>query len=1059
MVSVILTGHDYDSIMKQISHFCRQTYRNVEMIFVDHFHESCEADEKRERAKFNNFLKRRNVTTVKYERTYGYAYEPVSCEELFVFGMKQAKGDYVILSKDYVTYNNTFIETAVEKAVKEDADFVYTDLVVSWKEGTASRYFHEILTNGEAPYNEYIKHAGKLFGLDSETNKLIKTELCWKVCDEITGFYVRGNRASAFAGEAVFGAALWARAEKAVYVPEVFSIVDWEAEDKTISDYAGERNTGKVVEEIGAVFQFVHNRCTEAKIDKVQEDTYKADTISRFVWRSGWAVANLKSDLENKYGISIKEYSIMDAFLGRISDIDISEAEAVPQEILELDQDMKIKIFISMHKPSFVPENKYLIPIQMGAAIADKRFENTFHDDEGENISAKNRCYCELTAQYWAWKNCPDEDYYGFWHYRRFFSFNENEKSQAGECITHEILNYDSMEKSCIDEKHIEDVCKNYDMILPRPWVCCEDGRQMTTYEQWCKHFNKDDLDIAVKVIIKRFPEYYDAAMDVLQADSIPVCNMFIMKKELFQEYSNFLFTVLEDVESLIDQKLYNPEEYRTLGHLGERMLAIFARYVELTKPDVDICYLERTIYDDTRPVAKVKHLVKDNCVSVMLACNDIYMPYTDVLLQSICDNADDKYFYDVVILHRDITEYNQTMAKNIFVRKKNMLLRFADVTRNFEKYAKVHVDRHLTLETYYRFLALDVFEGYDRVLYIDCDTVVNADLADLFFTEMEDEYIAATRDYDLIAQCVYNKEWYREHVLKYINIDDFFNYFQAGVILFNLKNMKKEFSSEMLFNVALSRNWHFHDQDVLNSLLNGHIKYVENKWNVFSLLDEKSPRRELLLKALAADFAQDYKNSRKNPAIIHFAGVPKVWNDTSVDLGYIFWQYARRSPFYERLIYDLIGDPAKNDWMTFICQYTENVGIDFFTIKTLKEVWSSNYAVIDFMYLSNHNVIETDTLTISTSLFLKDQGGAWLDVMQFRWDKKIPVFAENILFNIDENNDLKIYARMTEQYAGFSFTVRTLESRTQCKPTIEVNNNHFVENPIVLSENLRKGW
>ena len=42
------------------------------------------------------------------------------------------------------------------------------------------------------------------------------------------------------------------------------------------------------------------------------------------------------------------------------------------------------------------------------------------HDDEGDNISNKNKTYCELTAQYWAWKNM-EADYYGFFHYRRYF--------------------------------------------------------------------------------------------------------------------------------------------------------------------------------------------------------------------------------------------------------------------------------------------------------------------------------------------------------------------------------------------------------------------------------------------------------------------------------------------------------------------------------------------------------------------------------------------------------------------------------------------------------------
>ena len=74
----------------------------------------------------------------------------------------------------------------------------------------------------------------------------------------------------------------------------------------------------------------------------------------------------------------------------------------------------KIKIYISCHKDCFVPEHPFLFPIQVGCAISEKRLPFALHDDEGENISSKNKMYCELTAQYWAWKNDTDADYYGF---------------------------------------------------------------------------------------------------------------------------------------------------------------------------------------------------------------------------------------------------------------------------------------------------------------------------------------------------------------------------------------------------------------------------------------------------------------------------------------------------------------------------------------------------------------------------------------------------------------------------------------------------------------------
>lgn len=87
-----------------------------------------------------------------------------------------------------------------------------------------------------------------------------------------------------------------------------------------------------------------------------------------------------------------------------------------------LNHDPNIKIYVVCHKPSYVPPNPYLYPIQVGTALAKEALEGMLHDNEGDNISKKNKSYCELTAQYWAWKN-EEADYYGFFHYRRYFSF------------------------------------------------------------------------------------------------------------------------------------------------------------------------------------------------------------------------------------------------------------------------------------------------------------------------------------------------------------------------------------------------------------------------------------------------------------------------------------------------------------------------------------------------------------------------------------------------------------------------------------------------------------
>ena len=79
----------------------------------------------------------------------------------------------------------------------------------------------------------------------------------------------------------------------------------------------------------------------------------------------------------------------------------------------------EIRLMVSCHQMEEVPPLPLLRPIQVGAALSSERFPGFLRDDTGENISHKNRSYCELTAQYWAWKNLT-ADHYGFFHYRRY---------------------------------------------------------------------------------------------------------------------------------------------------------------------------------------------------------------------------------------------------------------------------------------------------------------------------------------------------------------------------------------------------------------------------------------------------------------------------------------------------------------------------------------------------------------------------------------------------------------------------------------------------------------
>ena len=80
----------------------------------------------------------------------------------------------------------------------------------------------------------------------------------------------------------------------------------------------------------------------------------------------------------------------------------------------------KIKLIVALHKEFKTPDNSIYVPLELGAATRENHFLE-LRDDSGDNISARNPNYCELTGLYWAYKNLTDYDIIGLVHYRRYF--------------------------------------------------------------------------------------------------------------------------------------------------------------------------------------------------------------------------------------------------------------------------------------------------------------------------------------------------------------------------------------------------------------------------------------------------------------------------------------------------------------------------------------------------------------------------------------------------------------------------------------------------------------
>lgn len=228
----------------------------------------------------------------------------------------------------------------------------------------------------------------------------------------------------------------------------------------------------------------------------------------------------------------------------------------------------EIKVFVSYHQPSPVPEHPLLVPIQVGASLAEERFPGFLRDDQGENISRKNRSYCELTAQYWAWKNVR-ADYYGFFHYRRYLYPDVNAKwpYRIEGAPTGEVLDKLGYERFAT-------LISQYDLILPKG----EDMRvPVREHYAGAPFHHKRDLELVEEIVRERHPEYAAAMESYFSGTRCYFGNIFIMSGLVFEDYCAWLFSILEEFDRRADTGGYSAQEKRVDGYLAERLLGVYA--------------------------------------------------------------------------------------------------------------------------------------------------------------------------------------------------------------------------------------------------------------------------------------------------------------------------------------------------------------------------------------------------------------------------------------------------------------------------------------------------
>ena len=246
-----------------------------------------------------------------------------------------------------------------------------------------------------------------------------------------------------------------------------------------------------------------------------------------------------------------------------------------------------VQIVVASHKDYPMPGDQAYLPLQVGAALHPP-LDGFAKDSTGDNISTKNPYFCELTGLYWAWKNL-DADFIGLVHYRRHFttyrgSLNSDLKRTRHILNTFELKNLLSEHKIILPKK------RNYFIE--------------NLHSHYAHTMYVEPLNLTHDIIAEKYPAYLPAFNRLHQRTSAHMFNMFILPRELLNDYCAWLFDILftlesrvsstPDSETIIDISNYSDFHKRFYGRISELLLDVYLEthnitdYKELKVIDMD---------------------------------------------------------------------------------------------------------------------------------------------------------------------------------------------------------------------------------------------------------------------------------------------------------------------------------------------------------------------------------------------------------------------------------------------------------------------------------------
>ncbi|MCF7645053.1 DUF4422 domain-containing protein [Bacillus subtilis] len=565
---------------------------------------------------------------------------------------------------------------------------------------------------------------------------------------------------------------------------------------------------------------------------------------------------------------------------------DKSENNLVPVQVSVREPVVnRFAFMVCYHKATPIINSSVFQSVHVGRALSNKPILGTIGDDTGDNISSKNKSYCELTAMYWMWKNM-DSEYYGLFHYRRMLNFSGVENN----------FFYDfsdkTIEKFGWDEATILDMCGAYDIITGPRWNVhpyAVPSLPMSNYDFYAREHHQKDLDILLQVVLERSPELYEHVKTYMDGKTCFYGNVFIMRRDYFKRYAAWVFDILFEVERRSDISNYDSYQGRVWGFLAERLMGAYIDYLSATeepklkqlpmvqglfdKPEISLPVIYRNILKRKKLVKKQS---KQDVIHVAMLYNPEHVVDLAVSIASICTSIGKTQRFEFHILSEyEISQDTIVNLQDILGGRHNLIF----YHNSSEKYRYDFYWMHDNDALLY--LQNILPETVERCIYLDSKTVILGGIDELISLELDGSVIAGVEDEGGVLQA------------RRLNFPATHSYFNGGVLLFDLKGIREQNPMPRYSEIAqefapLITNGGI---DILNIYYKDNYKKLDFCWNVtdrlyrYNELDHKYSHGEGNLAAL-------------DPRILHFNSISPSNRKNAHPLAFFYWSARNKTPW-----------------------------------------------------------------------------------------------------------------------------------------------------------------